>query len=56
MGEASYLGNEMALMRDGHVLQRGTAHDLLTHPADPFVAEFIRAQRPLWWSEAETGI
>ncbi|MBI3911409.1 MAG: ABC transporter ATP-binding protein [Armatimonadetes bacterium] len=53
MGEAAYLGDEIALMRDGVILQRGSARDLLERPADPFVAEFIRAQRRLWVEDAE---
>jgi osmoprotectant transport system ATP-binding protein len=48
MGEAAYLGDEIVVMRDGRILQRGSLADLLERPADPFVAEFIRAQRPLW--------
>jgi osmoprotectant transport system ATP-binding protein len=52
MGEAAYLGDEIALMRGGQILQRGSARELLDRPADPFVAEFIRAQRPLWVEEA----
>jgi osmoprotectant transport system ATP-binding protein len=55
MGEAAYLGDETALMRDGVILQRGTVQELLAHPADPFVTEFIRAQRPLWWTEVAAG-
>jgi osmoprotectant transport system ATP-binding protein len=51
MGEAAYLGDEIALMRDGVILQRGRLADLLERPADPFVREFIRAQRPLWTEE-----
>jgi osmoprotectant transport system ATP-binding protein len=47
MAEAGYLGDEIALLRDGRVVQRGTARDLLERPADPFVTEFIRAQRVL---------
>jgi osmoprotectant transport system ATP-binding protein len=54
MGEAAYLGDEIALMRDGVILQRGRLPELLERPADPFVAEFIRAQRPLW-SEGATA-
>lgn len=46
MGEAAYLGDEIALMREGRILQRGPFRELLARPADPFVAEFIRAQRP----------
>jgi len=53
MGEAAYLGDEIALMRDGRILQRGSLTDLLDRPADPFVIEFIRAQRPLWSEKAE---
>jgi len=47
MGEASYLGDEIAMMRAGRIVQRGSLADLLERPADPFVTEFIRAQRPL---------
>lgn len=47
MGEAAYLGEEIALMRAGCIVQRGTLADLLQRPAEPFVTEFIRAQRPL---------
>ncbi|HET6382746.1 MAG TPA: ATP-binding cassette domain-containing protein [Armatimonadota bacterium] len=45
MGEAIYFGAEIVLMRDGRVAQRGTPGDLLERPAEPFVSEFIRAQR-----------
>src|SRR5436305_15340657 len=48
MGEAAYLGDEIALMRDGRIVQRDTFRELLDRPADPFVTDFIRAQRPLW--------
>jgi osmoprotectant transport system ATP-binding protein len=45
MAEAAYLGDEVALMRAGHILQRGPMEALVERPADPFVAEFLRAQR-----------
>src|SRR5258705_9128140 len=45
MGEAAYMGGEIALLRAGRVVQRGTAEDLIRRPVDPFVTEFIRAQR-----------
>ncbi len=48
MAEAAFLGNEIALMRAGEILQRGSAEALLERPADPFVAQFIRAQRSAW--------
>jgi osmoprotectant transport system ATP-binding protein len=45
LDEAAYLGDEMALMREGRVLQRGKMRELIDAPADPFVREFIEAQR-----------
>jgi osmoprotectant transport system ATP-binding protein len=48
MAEAAYLGDEVALMRAGHILQRGSMEALVERPADPFVAEFLRAQRAPW--------
>jgi osmoprotectant transport system ATP-binding protein len=48
MGEAAYLGDEIALMKEGRIVQKGSLDDLLQRPVDPFVTEFIRAQRPLW--------
>ena len=46
IAEAAFLGSEIALMRQGRIVQRGTLEDLVRRPADPFVTEFIRAQRP----------
>ena len=45
MGEAAHFAGELILMRDGKVVQRGTLDDLLKRPEDPYVAEFISAQR-----------
>jgi osmoprotectant transport system ATP-binding protein len=45
MGEAAYFGNSIVLLREGRVVQRGTLDDLLKSPADPFVTQFIQAQR-----------
>ena len=53
MSEAAYLGDEIALMREGRIIQRGHVRALLEHPSDPFVTEFIRAQRPLWTESIE---
>ncbi len=47
MNEAAYFADEIVLMRDGKVVQHGALDDLLKRPADPFVLEFIRAQRSL---------
>lgn len=51
LAEAAFLGDEIALMRQGRIVQRGTYEDLAKRPADPFVTEFIRAQRPLQKAE-----
>jgi len=45
MAEAAYLGDEVALVREGQVVQRGTMTELLERPAQPFVSDFIQAQR-----------
>jgi osmoprotectant transport system ATP-binding protein len=45
LAEAIYFGNEIVLMNDGRVVQKGSVTDLRERPADPFVTEFINAQR-----------
>ena len=45
MGEAAYLADEIVLMNEGRIVQRGTVVDLRDHPASAFVSEFINAQR-----------
>ena len=47
IAEAAYIAGELAIMRAGKILQRGSLRDLVRDPADPFVTEFIRAQRLL---------
>jgi osmoprotectant transport system ATP-binding protein len=45
LAEASYFGDEIVLMNDGRIVQKGSVTDLREKPADPFVSEFINAQR-----------
>ena len=45
MGEAIFLGDMIVLLKDGEILQKGTLHDLVQSPVDPFVTRFINAQR-----------
>jgi osmoprotectant transport system ATP-binding protein len=45
LAEATYFGDEIVLMNDGRVVQKGSVTDLREKPADPFVLEFINAQR-----------
>jgi osmoprotectant transport system ATP-binding protein len=46
VGEAARFGTAISLMTRGRVVQQGTFEDLARRPADPFVAEFLRAQAP----------
>ncbi len=46
MGEAAYLADRIVLLRDGRIVQEGTLEDFRDRPAEPFVAEFMNAQRP----------
>ena len=46
MGEAAYLADRIVLLRDGAVVQQGALDDFRERPADPFVVEFMNAQRP----------
>ncbi|MFI5294990.1 MAG: ATP-binding cassette domain-containing protein [Thermodesulfovibrionales bacterium] len=45
MGEAGFFGDTIILLRDGRIVQSGRLTELLTSPADPFVTQFINAQR-----------
>ena len=45
LAEAIYFGDEIVLMNEGRVVQKGSVTDLRERPADPFVSEFINAQR-----------
>ncbi len=47
LAEAIYFGDEIVLMNEGRVMQKGAVTDLRDNPADPFVSEFINAQRGL---------
>jgi osmoprotectant transport system ATP-binding protein len=47
MGEAGYLAENIAVMRGGRILQRGDVRALIDTPADPFITEFVSAQRSL---------
>jgi len=45
MNEAAYFADEIILMRNGAVIQRGPYTDLIDHPVEPFVGEFIKQQQ-----------
>jgi glycine betaine/proline transport system ATP-binding protein len=42
LAEAMKLGDRIAIMRDGAVVQMGTPEDLVARPADDYVADFTR--------------
>ncbi len=45
LSEAAFFGDRIVLLRDGAIVQSGTVRDLLDRPAEPFVSNFVRAQR-----------
>lgn len=47
MAEAAYLASEIAVMREGVIVQKAAMKELVEAPAHPFVAEFVGAQRTL---------
>ena len=67
LSEALRLGDRIALMRDGRVVQLGTPEEIVGSPADDYVRDFVRdvpreqvltvrtAMRPATGSEAEQG-
>ncbi|MGY1584864.1 quaternary amine ABC transporter ATP-binding protein [Streptomyces sp. MN13] len=67
LSEALKLGDRIALMRDGRVVQLGTPEEIVGSPADDYVREFVRdvpreqvitvrtAMRPASADEAATG-
>src|SRR5580765_351602 len=47
LAEAIYFADEIVLMNEGRIVQQGSITDLRERPADPFVSEFINAQREI---------
>jgi osmoprotectant transport system ATP-binding protein len=45
LAEAVYFGDEIVLLNEGRIVQKGSITDLRERPTDPFVSEFINAQR-----------
>ncbi|WP_169193730.1 glycine betaine/L-proline ABC transporter ATP-binding protein [Devosia sp. MC1541] len=41
LNEALLLGDKIAIMKDGRVVQIGTAQDIVSNPADDYVAAFV---------------
>ncbi|WP_334176325.1 choline ABC transporter ATP-binding protein [Pseudoxanthobacter sp.] len=47
LDEAMKLGNTIAIMEGGRIVQAGTAEDILLRPANAYVTEFVRHVNPL---------
>lgn len=47
LDEAFKLGNRIALMEGGRIVQLGTARDIIANPADDYVADFVAHMNPL---------
>jgi osmoprotectant transport system ATP-binding protein len=45
LGDAAVLADDVILLRAGRVVQRGPLGELVRHPVEPFVTQFIEAQR-----------
>ena len=45
LAEAGFLAQTIVLMRAGRVVQAGSLREMVTRPAEPFVEQFVRAQR-----------
>ena len=45
IGEAGFFADEIVLMNDGRIVQKGALRALVSAPAEPFVTRFINAQR-----------
>ncbi|MDP3340895.1 choline ABC transporter ATP-binding protein [Frigidibacter sp.] len=53
LDEAFKLGNRIALMEGGRIVQIGTARDIIANPADDYVADFVAHMNPLGVLTAE---
>jgi glycine betaine/proline transport system ATP-binding protein len=42
LDEALRLGDQIAILRDGEVIQQGTSQDIVLRPADQYVANFVK--------------
>jgi glycine betaine/proline transport system ATP-binding protein len=47
LDEALKLGNKIAIMEGGRIVQAGSAEDILLRPANAYVAEFVKHMNPL---------
>jgi osmoprotectant transport system ATP-binding protein len=53
LAEAAFLGDEVAMLHEGKLLQKGSMAELVERPKSAFVSEFVRAHRPRCSSRGE---
>lgn len=46
MTEAAYFGDCIVLMRAGQIVQRGALAELVEHPVEPYVRDFLTLRTP----------
>lgn len=54
LDEALMLGDRIAIMRDGEIIQIATPDELVTNPADDYVASFVEGASPAKFMVART--
>ncbi len=47
LNEAAYLGDEIALMNEGEIIQKGSIETLIDQPVNAFVERFVNSQRSI---------
>ena len=55
LAEAHYFADEIVLMRDGEIAQRGTLDEMSKSPAEEFVSKFITAQRGVSFDDEDAS-
>jgi osmoprotectant transport system ATP-binding protein len=45
MGEAGFFGDHIIMLGEGRIVQQGKLEEMISHPANDFVARFVKAQR-----------
>jgi glycine betaine/proline transport system ATP-binding protein len=49
--EALKLGDHIAILKDGQIIQIGTPENILKNPANDYVAAFVQDERDRYFSE-----
>jgi glycine betaine/proline transport system ATP-binding protein len=56
LDEAIRMGDHIAIMNDGVIVQTGTPEDIVTNPKDDYVAEFVQGISKIHLVRAETAM